>query len=134
MQHDYDFAIQFKVRDYECDIQGVVNNSVYMNYLEHARHEFLLEKGLNFAELAEKDINLMVVSAELHYKAPLVSGDALWIGINFEASSKVRFQFKQDIFRAKDDKKMLQAVVTGTAVNARGRPFFPDELKALIGR
>lgn len=31
------FRIDLKVRDYECDLQGIVNNGVYFNYLEHAR-------------------------------------------------------------------------------------------------
>ena len=132
MTENYDFTIQMKVRDYECDIQGVVNNGTYMNYLEHARHEFLLFKGLNFAELAAKHINLMVVSAELHYKSPLVSGDEFRIGINFIASSKIRFQFLQDIYRVSDSKLMLKGIVTGTSVNERGRPFLPDELKILM--
>ncbi|MBU2223338.1 MAG: acyl-CoA thioesterase, partial [Gammaproteobacteria bacterium] len=30
------FSVDFKVRDYECDMQGIVNNAVYFNYLEHA--------------------------------------------------------------------------------------------------
>ena len=132
MKENYAFTLDFKVRDYECDIQGVVNNGVYMNYLEHARHEYLLSQNLNFAELAEKKINLMVVSAELQYKAPLVSGDDFWIGVNFEASSKIRFNFLQNVYRASDNKLMLKAVVTGTSVNERGRPFFPEELKELL--
>jgi acyl-CoA thioester hydrolase len=28
------FASEMSVRDYECDMQGIVNNSVYQNYLE----------------------------------------------------------------------------------------------------
>ena len=32
------FRHEMKVRDYECDIQGVVNNANYQHYLEHARH------------------------------------------------------------------------------------------------
>ncbi len=62
----------------------MVNNGVYQNYLEHARHEFLLEAGVNFAELAKKGINLVVVRAEVDYKTPLQSGDTYWIGTNIE--------------------------------------------------
>ena len=62
------FRVDFKVRDYECDIQGIVNNGVYFNYLEHARHEFLLSKGVDFAALAEQKINLVVIRSEMNFK------------------------------------------------------------------
>ncbi len=65
------FSVEFKVRDYELDMQGIVNNSVYFNYLEHARHEFLLAKGVDFAALARDKINLVVVRSEMDYKASL---------------------------------------------------------------
>ena len=45
------FEIELTVRDYECDLQGIVNNAVYQHYLEHARHTFLEEVGLNFHTL-----------------------------------------------------------------------------------
>ena len=75
MSKDYQHSIEFNVRDYECDMQGVVNNGVYQNYLEHARHEFLQARGINFAETARAGINLVVVRAELDYRNSLVSGD-----------------------------------------------------------
>jgi acyl-CoA thioester hydrolase len=34
------FKLEFEVRDYEYDLSGVVNNAVYQNYLEHARHMY----------------------------------------------------------------------------------------------
>ncbi len=43
-------SLEFSVRDYECDVQGVVNNANYQHYLEHARHEFLLSKGISFMQ------------------------------------------------------------------------------------
>ncbi|MGD8785322.1 MAG: acyl-CoA thioesterase, partial [Thioalkalispiraceae bacterium] len=112
---EYKFKLEFKVRDYECDLQGVVNNSVYQNYLEHTRHEFLLASGIDFAELTRQHINLVVVRAELDYKTPLTSGDEFWVGLNTAQSSKLRFDFLQDIIRSSDDKLVLKARITGTA-------------------
>jgi len=129
---DYQFKLDFKVRDYECDLQGVVNNSVYQNYLEHTRHEFLLSAGIDFAELTRQKVNLVVIRAELDYKIPLTSGDNFWVGLNLERSSKLRFDFLQDIYRSADDKLMLKAKITGTGVNERGRPFLPEALDTLF--
>ena len=30
------FSLSLKVRDNECDVQGIVNNAIYQHYLEHA--------------------------------------------------------------------------------------------------
>ena len=68
---DYIFELPFKVRDYECDLQGIVNNAVYQNYLEHTRHEFLEYVGLNFAQMHEDGIDAVVIRVEIDYKAPL---------------------------------------------------------------
>ncbi|HSX50553.1 MAG TPA: acyl-CoA thioesterase [Cellvibrio sp.] len=126
------FTLDFKVRDYECDMQGIVNNSVYQNYLEHARHEFLLSKGIDFAELARQKINLVVLRAELDYKLPLVSGDLFYVDVRVEQSSRVRFDFVQNIYRKSDNKLMLAAKITGTSLNERGRPFVPDVITQLF--
>lgn len=126
------FSLEFKVRDYECDMQGIVNNSVYQNYLEHARHEFLLSKGIDFAELARQKINLVVLRAELDYKMPLVSGDEFYVETVVIQSSRVRFDFLQHIYRKHDQKLMLAAKITGTSLNERGRPFVPDVITQLF--
>ncbi|HTF97840.1 MAG TPA: acyl-CoA thioesterase [Cellvibrio sp.] len=126
------FTLDFKVRDYECDMQGIVNNSVYQNYLEHTRHEFLLSKGIDFAELARQKINLVVLRAELDYKQPLTSGDEFYVDTEVVQSSRVRFDFLQNIYRKRDNKLMLTAKITGTSVNERGRPFLPDVIVKLF--
>ncbi|HMU68066.1 MAG TPA: acyl-CoA thioesterase, partial [Cellvibrionaceae bacterium] len=112
---NYAFKLDFKVRDYECDLQGVVNNSVYQNYLEHARHEYLLANGFNFAQLSAEGVNLVVVRAELLYKRPLKSGDEFWVGLTAEKISKIRGAFKQDIYRTQDGALMLSATIEWTA-------------------
>lgn len=130
---DYAFSLAMDVRDYECDIQGIVNNAVYQNYLEHARHEYLKQVGIDFAELARNGINLVVVRAELDYKLPLMSGDKFRVGLNMERESRIKFAFHQDIIRLADEKIMVRGKIIGTALNPNGRPAIPDELDKLLG-
>jgi len=130
--NDYDYTITMDVRDYECDMQGVVNNSVYQNYLEHARHEYLKSLDIDFAELSRQNINLVVVRAELDYKLPLISGDRFNIGVNMLRESKVRFAFYQNIYRDSDNKLVMKAKIIGTALNQRGRPEIPAALDRLL--
>lgn len=128
----YRFVLEFTVRDNECDLQGVVNNSVYLNYLEHTRHEFLRMRKIDFARLAEEGIFLVVVRIEIDYRHPLRSGDQFLVGLNLERVSPLRLAFLQDIYRASDMKICASARVVGTGINRRGRPEIPEALRKLI--
>jgi acyl-CoA thioester hydrolase len=128
------FTLELAVRDYECDLQGVVNNAVYQNYLEHARHEYLKSIGIDFAALAAAGINLVVTRVEIDYKTSLTSGDRFVIEVQPERISPVRIGFRQHIYRLPDRKIVVTALVTGTALNAKGRPQLPDALRALLER
>ena len=132
MLETYRFTKEMSVRDYECDIQGIVNNGVYQNYLEHARHEYLKEIGVNFADYAKQGINLVVIRAELDYKFPLASGDRFVVGLNMVRESKVKFAFYQDIYRLPDYQLVMNAKIIGTALNERGRPELPPELLKVL--
>ncbi len=122
----------FSVRDYECDLQGVVNNAVYQNYLEHARHEYLKSHHIDFAALAKAGINLVVIRAELDYKGSLNSGDSFIVRTRFVRKTRLKFLYIQEIHRQGEDKILLNAEITGTAVNAQGKPFIPTELAHLL--
>jgi len=115
MAQTYDFEIEFTVRDYECDMAGIVNNSVYLNYLEHARHEFIKTIGLDFKELLNSGIIAVVAHADLSYKTSLRSGDSFTIKIRVEHSG-VRYIFYQDIYRLPDNTLCLKGVITTTSL------------------
>lgn len=127
------FELELEVRDYECDLQGIVNNSVYQNYLEHTRHKFIASIGIDFAEMAKNDINLVVKKVEIEYLSPLVSGDKFISKLKMVRISPLRFGFEQNIYRLPDNKHMIKAMVTSTAINERGRPVLPAELEKVWG-
>lgn len=128
----YIYELELKVRDYECDIQGVVNNSVYQNYLEHTRHEFLEANRISFAELHEQGIDAMVSSIEIAYKTPLKPGDS-FISKLYVTQEGVRYIFHQVIYRKSDNKLAIKAKVNAVVViNGKLAASLPefDELVA----
>ena len=95
---EYIFKLELKVRDYECDLQGVVNNSNYQRYMEHTRHEYLESLGENFALLHEKGIDAFVSRVEIKFKHSLRCGDRFLSCMNIRREG-VKLVFEQDIFR-----------------------------------
>ena len=125
---DFDFQIELDVRDYECDIQGIVNNSVYQNYLEHCRHKFLTDVGLSFAQMHEEGTDAVVVRAELDYKFPLRPGDAFFVRLKMAKQGRLRIIFKQEVIRKEDEKLMVAARITAV-LTRNGRPVSPEALE-----
>jgi acyl-CoA thioester hydrolase len=126
------FKVELEVRDYECDIEGIVNNAVYMNYLEHARHLFLRDRGFDFAALTRMGIHLVVIRIEADFLYPLRSGDKFYVTAETERMSKLRFGFIQEISRLPDAKPVLKAKVIGTSLNAEGKPKYFEEIEDLF--
>jgi acyl-CoA thioester hydrolase len=126
------WSMEMMVRDYELDMQGIVNNAVYQNYLEHARHEYIKTLGLDFAEFSKRGINFVAIRVELDYKYPLKSGDLFSVSVEVTMESPLRIVFVQTITRVPDDKLICKGKVFATALNERGRPFIPDEVKDIF--
>ena len=116
---EYQYELTLKVRDYECDLQGIVNNANYQHYLEHARHEFLLSLGISFARLHDQGIDPVVARINMAFKTPLKSGDQYTCCLNLKKEG-IKYVFYQEIFRTADRKLVVKAVVeTVFLVNGR---------------
>ena len=115
----YIYELTLKVRDYECDLQGIVNNANYQHYLEHTRHEFLLSAGVSFADLHTQGIDPVVARITISFKTPLKSGDQ-FVSKLYLKKEGIKYVFYQDIFRKEDNKIVVKAVVdTVCVVNGR---------------
>tara|TARA_R110001599_G_scaffold65833_4_gene185747 strand:+ start:5657 stop:6073 length:417 start_codon:yes stop_codon:yes gene_type:complete len=122
----------FEVRDYECDLQGIVNNAVYQNYLEHARHQFIKSRGLDFSEITKQGIQLVLIKAELEYKRSLQSGDHFYVQTRIERTSKLKLTFYQRVYRTRDEQLMLNAIMTVTSTTKEGRPIVFEQADLLL--
>ncbi|WP_131782848.1 acyl-CoA thioesterase [Legionella gresilensis] len=120
------FQIELQVRDYECDIQGIVNNAVYQHYFEHARHLFLDQKGINFFEITKKGIFLVIYKAEIDYLFPLTTNKTFKVSVELERLSKARCLFKQII--TMDSDIYTKGKFFTTAVNTNRKPINLDFL------
>ena len=120
-----DFQIEMQVRDYECDVQGIVNNAVYQNYLEHCRHKFLYSVGLDFVQLHNGGIDAVVIRAELDYKFPLRPGDDFIVNLKMAKQGKLRVIFNQQVLRKMDKKLMVSARITAV-LTKNNRPISSD--------
>ena len=106
----YVFETRMEVRDYECDIEGIVNNANYLHYIEHTRHLFLKSLGVSFADMHAKGADAVVARMNLQYKVPLRCDDMMVSRLALHKEG-VRYVFNQDIFRATDEVLAFRAKV-----------------------
>ena len=123
------YSLKFQVRDYECDLQGIVNNANYMHYLEHARHEYIKTLGLDFSEMHAQGVDFVVARIDLAFKTPLKSGDEFIVTVAMKKEG-IRWIFIQDILRLPDQKIVVRAKVdTVSIVNGKLADYKPlDEI------
>ncbi len=99
MKTGYIFELPMKVRDYEVDSEGIVNNAIYLHYLEHTRHEFCEWAGTSFRSMHERGIDPVLNKVEIEYKSPLGLGEKFLSCLNISREG-ARFIFHQDIYNA----------------------------------
>lgn len=110
----YIYEMPLKVRDYEVDSQGIVNNANYLHYLEHTRHEFCQERGISFRDMQREGIDPVVSKIEISYLTPLRLAESMVSSLWLERKG-ARFVFHQDIFNAAG-KQVVKALVTIVAL------------------
>lgn len=108
--NNYIFELPIKVRDYEVDAEGIVNNANYLHYLEHTRHEFCQFAGFTFREMHLQGIDPVLRKVEIEYLTPLGLGEEMISKLNIYRKG-VRFIFQQDIYKP-DGTPVVKSIVT----------------------
>lgn len=127
---EYIYETKMMVRDYECDIEGIVNNANYLHYAEHTRHLFLRHCGLSFADMHRRGTDAVVARMNLQYKTPLRCDDEFVSRLALKKEG-LRYVFHQDIFRASDEKLCFRGVIDVVCL-VNGKLAVSDELDRAI--
>ena len=132
-QDKYIFTLELAVRDYELDSDGIVNNAVYLHYLEHTRHAFVKQEGIPFGSLTRDGLIPVVRHMEIDYHTPLQSGDVMLSRLWIERKG-ARFIFYQDIYKKEGGELVVSAVVTIVCMEKDGRINRGDDLATRIAK
>jgi len=128
------FEIEMKVRDYECDTQGIVNNANYLHYTEVTRHEFMESLGISFKECHAQGIDPVVSRADLRYKASLTGGEWFLSSLTVERKGAKLF-FRQTLRRKSDGavccEALIEAAVLVNGKLSRG-DYFDEKMKEYL--
>jgi acyl-CoA thioester hydrolase len=129
----YFFMLEIAVRDYELDSEGIVNNAIYLHYLEHTRHAFVKQEGIPFGSLTSDGLIPVVRRMEIDYHTPLRTGDVMLSRLWIERKGP-RFIFYQDVFKKEGGAPVVNAVVTIVCMEKDGRINRGDDLAARIAK
>ncbi len=126
-----DFTIEKKIYYHDTDCGGVVYYANYLKYLEEARTEYLILKGIELPKLAEKHIWFVVARVEIDYKAPACYQDKLTVSARVEEARMATIKFFQEITRG--DVLIARATTTLVCIDKDFKPIaLPEEVKKVI--
>jgi len=118
-----------KVRKYELDSFGHVNNAVYLNYLETAIDEAMSSLGYTVSRLREMGIIILLRSLQIDFKHPAVLGDELEVKSYVSEAKRVRGTWHQQVIHRTGGKVLVEAYNTGVFLDLDGRPTrIPQEI------
>jgi acyl-CoA thioester hydrolase len=106
------YAAHFKVRHYEMDALGHVNNAVYLHYLEQAAYEHSAAGGFNEAQTRSLGGLWMVRTHEIEYLRPATAGDVLQVVTWAVAFKGARAWRQYVIYRLASDTDGIGAIPT----------------------
>lgn len=111
------FVMPLRVRYVECDMQGRAFNGHYLTWVDMAHTEALRELFGGYQALTQRNIDLVVVAAELQFRRPAYFDDELAVTVVIEPPGRTSLQSTYRIERGAD--LIAEAALTHVCVNAK---------------
>ena len=119
------YSVRVTVRGYETDVQGHLNQAVYINYAEHARWSLLQAAGVTQAELIGRGVGPVGLETTIRYKRELLAGDEVDVTCAFEWSGGKTFRILQKITKA-DGTLAAEVDAVGGLLDLKARKLVAD--------
>lgn len=98
------FPLQIYPQD--TDMFGMVHHANHIRFMERARSEWLLERGIDLVELLNQGIYLVIHSININYLKPIFFNDAVEIVTKEKRFGRVSMEFVQT-FRSQINKDLV---------------------------
>lgn len=126
-----EFSIEKKIYYHDTDCGGVVYYANYLKYLEEARTEFLLLRGIELPKLAEKNIWFVVARVEIDYKAPVRYQERLEVSARVEEIKLSTVKFFQEV--RKENAVVAKATTMLVCIGKDFKPIpVPEEVRKAL--
>ncbi|MBF0484015.1 MAG: YbgC/FadM family acyl-CoA thioesterase [Candidatus Omnitrophica bacterium] len=113
---------------HDTDAGGVVYYANYLKYMEEARTQYLLDRGIAL------DMFLYAVrECNLRYRSPARYGDIIKCSSEIKKISAAQIFFQQNIINKADGKLLVEAEVTLVCLTRDFKPaVIPDEVRGRL--
>lgn len=105
------FTVPVTVRGYETDSQGHLNQSVYLQYAEHARWMMLQAAGVRQADLLARGVGPVALETNIRFRRELRAGDEVEVTCAFVWGEGRTFKVENDVLTPQGE---VAARLTGT--------------------
>ncbi|MBD9721717.1 MULTISPECIES: acyl-CoA thioesterase [Streptomyces] len=119
------FSVPVTVRGYEIDVQGHLNQSVYLQYGEHARWSLLRAAGIRQADLRAKGVGPVALETTVRYRRELLAGDEVEVTCAFVWGEGKTFRIEQTVRRT-DGTVAAEITGVGGLMDLRIRKLVAD--------
>ncbi|MGW0609133.1 acyl-CoA thioesterase [Streptomyces sp. NPDC002788] len=119
------FSVPVTVRGYETDVQGHLNQAVYLNYAEHARWALLQAAGISQARLISTGVGPVALETTIRYQRELLAGDEVEVTCAFAWSGGKTFRIEQTVRKA-DGTVAAEITAVGGILDLKERRLVAD--------
>ncbi|GGR18230.1 thioesterase [Streptomyces griseomycini] len=113
------------MRGYETDVQGHLNQAVYLNYAEHARWSLLQEAGITQSGLLARGVGPVALETTIRYRRELLAGDEVDVSCAFAWGGGKTFTIEQTITRS-DGTVAAEITAVGGVLDLKRRRLVPN--------